>query len=113
MDNEQFRELAVNRMGACLSVLTAKNVEYSRGGDKLHNFKRAGAKLGCSPARALLGMKSKHDVSVDDLVADMERGSLPSREMVAEKIGDSINYLLLLEGIIEEARGEEGGCEPL
>ena len=25
---------------------------------------------------------------------------------MAEKIGDSINYLLLLEGLIEEARGE-------
>ena len=51
-------------------------------------------------------MKVKHDVSVDDIVDDLKRGVVPPKEFVAEKIGDSINYLLLLEGLIEEARAQ-------
>ena len=49
-------------------------------------------------------MKVKHDVSVDDIVDDLKRGVVPPKEFIAEKLGDSINYLLLLEGLIEEAR---------
>lgn len=70
----------------------------------MENFKLAGAKTSKTPAEALMGMKAKHDVSIDDMVDMLKRGVVPSKEMVAEKIGDSINYLLLLEGLIEEAR---------
>ena len=50
----------------------------------------------------------------------MKRGVVPPKEFVAEKIGDSIDYLLLLEGLIEEARTQtndliasDGLCEKL
>lgn len=104
MDYITFNSLVGQRFDQCGKVLTEKGEEYSRGGDRLWNFKRAAAKTGTTPARALMGMKAKHDVSVDDMVDMLKRGVVPSREMVAEKIGDSINYLLLLEGLIEEAR---------
>jgi hypothetical protein len=49
-------------------------------------------------------MMVKHTVSVDDIIDGLSKGIVPPKELVAEKIGDSIDYLLLLEGLIEEER---------
>ena len=56
----------------------------------------------CTPVKALGGMMAKHTVSVYDLIEDYEQGKTISQEMWAEKIGDSINYLLLLTALLEE-----------
>ena len=104
MTPEKFEQLVKNRLERCDQVLNAKGKEYSRDNDRLWNFKRAAARLGISPARALLGMKVKHEVSIHDIVDDLDRGVIPSLEVVAEKIGDDINYTLLLEGLFEEMR---------
>lgn len=104
MEPDKFVELVEARLDACHKVLALKGAEYSRNGDRLWNFKIAAEKRRQTPAEALLGMKVKHDVSLDDIVAGLAAGCIPSKETVAEKIGDSINYLLLLEGLIEEQR---------
>ena len=49
-------------------------------------------------------MMAKHTVSVYDLIEDYEQGKEISPKMWAEKIGDSINYLLLLTALLEEDR---------
>lgn len=104
MNAKDFDKIVAARMDWCKQTLLAKGEEYSREGDRLWNFKSAGRKRNKHPAEALLDMKVKHDVSVDDIVDDLKRGVVPPKEFVAEKIGDSIDYLLLLEGLIEEAR---------
>ena len=106
MNAKDFDNIVSNRMKWCEQTLLAKGEEYSREGDRLWNFKSAGRKRNKHPAEALLDMKVKHDVSVDDIVDDLKRGVVPPKEFVAEKIGDSIDYLLLLEGLIEEARAQ-------
>lgn len=106
MNAEDFNKIVAARMAWCNKTLCAKGDEYARDGDRLWNFKAAGRKLNCHPAKALAGMMVKHTVSVDDIIDGLARGIVPPRELVAEKIGDSIDYLLLLEGLIEEARGE-------
>ena len=114
MDCKKFDEIVAKRLDACSALLAVKGEEYSRGGDRLWNFKRAGEHRRCSPAKALLGMKVKHDVSIDDIVDRLDNGIIPSPYTVAEKINDSINYLLLLEGLIEELRSlVENGPEYL
>ena len=45
---------------------------------------------------------AKHTVSVYDLIDDYKQGKAISKEMWAEKIGDSINYLLVLTALLEE-----------
>jgi len=104
MHYNEFNQIVSNRIDHCQKVLTSKGQEYSRYGDRLWNFKAAGRKQDCSQADALMGMKVKHDVSIDDMVDDINCGTIPDQAMVAEKIGDAINYLLLLEAVIEEAR---------
>ena len=104
MNAEDFDKIVGARLNWCEKTLCAKGDEYARDGDRLWNFKAAGRKRNQHPAQALAGMEVKHDVSVDDIIDGLARGIVPPKEFVAEKIGDSINYLLLLEGLIEEER---------
>ena len=109
MNAKDFDEIVAARMAWCSKTLCAKGDEYARYGDRLWNFKAAGRKRNQHPAQALAGMEVKHDVSVDDIIDGLARGIVPPKELVAEKIGDSINYLLLLEGLIEEERQRREG----
>ena len=104
MNAKDFDKIATARMDWCMKTLCAKGDEYARDGDRLWNFKVAARKMDCHPAEALAGMMVKHTVSVDDIIDGLAKGIVPPRELVAEKIGDSIDYLLLLEGLIEEER---------
>ena len=104
MNHETFCALAAKRFQACQDILNLKSKEYSRDEDKLHNFRRASALLGCSPEKALVGMMSKHIVSVLDIVDDIEAGGLPDEVLVSEKIGDLMNYSVLLEALITDRR---------
>ncbi len=100
---EDFSRLLARRLASVARVLDGKSKEYAHNNDRLFNFKRAAAMLDTTPPLALVGMWSKHLVSVLDL-AD---GRLPNtQENVDEKIGDAINYLVLLEATLAELRGE-------
>jgi len=102
MDNNFFNNVLDETLTTTRQVLTAKQVEYSRGKDKGHNFKRAAGVLGVTPEKALLGFKTKHTVSILDIIDDLDIGKLPTRELLTEKIGDEINYLILLKALIME-----------
>lgn len=102
MDEARFNEITVNRLDKCLEVLCSKADEYATD-DRLHNFKVAAKLQNCTPISALGGMMCKHTVSVYDLIREYEAGKTISPEMWWEKIGDSINYLLLLSALVVEA----------
>ena len=110
MNAKDFDKIVGARLNWCEKTLCAKGDEYARDGDRLWNFKAAGRKRNQHPAQALAGMEVKHDVSVDDIIDGLARGIVPPKELVAEKIGDSINYLLLLEWLIEEERQMREEC---
>lgn len=101
MTGEDFEEVLESRIQRIRSVLGHKAVEYASSGDRLHNFKRASEMLRVSPEEALMGMFAKHMVSIMDMV---DEGSDSPMEMWEEKIGDAINYLILLEGVIREKK---------
>lgn len=106
MRTEQFENIINNRIETCKSVLCSKAEEYATD-DRLHNFKAAGELQKCTPVKALGGMMAKHTVSVYDLIEDYEQGKEISPKMWVEKIGDSINYLLLLTALLEEDKNFE------
>lgn len=120
MNFKKFDKLLAWRLLRTKEVLASKNAEYSDGVDKLHNFKVAGRKRNKSPEEALMGMFIKHMVSIDDVVDKIERefqitGFHPikkikrfiTKKLLEEKIGDAINYLILLEALIKERYGYE------
>lgn len=103
MTVKDFDELFEYIVDTARATLVAKGHEYSTDDDRLHNFKRAAMKAGTTRAKALMGMKLKHDVSVDDLVQWNE--TAPDRitpGLIKEKLQDSINYNILLWAILLE-----------
>jgi hypothetical protein len=102
MKIQEFNKLLDKRIEKMRATLASKGKEYGVG-DRLHNFKIAGRIGGVSPELALKGMLLKHVVSVFDIIDMCEKNEVEfSRAMVDEKLGDSINYLVLLEALIIE-----------
>ena len=103
-----FDDVLKERLRKTESVLAAKAQEYATGENRYHNFHRAAELLGCTPEQALMGMLAKHLVSVLDMVevtAELGWRPWPSEDMIDEKIGDTINYLILLEGLLKQRSG--------
>lgn len=101
MDNREFDRILTNRITAIKQVLASKGKEYGRM-DRLHNFKRAAAFMRTSPEVACFSFSMKHFTSIADIVDDTNAGYVPTKAMVNEKIGDAINYLILLEALLDE-----------
>ena len=72
--------------------------------DRLAHFKKAAVVLNTTPRAALMGMLSKHLISVSDMCMGEQQYS---KEQWDEKITDSINYFLILCAIVEEELNEE------
>ena len=116
MKHTRFEKIFNRRVKLTRDVLASKNAEYASDSDKMHNFKRAGAMEQCSPEKALIGMWTKHIVSLLDIVDELEKkcGTNPNcfpsfypdvyMDKIDEKIGDAINYLILLEALIIERK---------
>ena len=99
MTPERFNDLLENRLSLTRDVLGSKAGEYASTSDRLHNFKAAAAMLRGTPEQALLGMLVKHMVSIYDMVLD---GQPRAIALWDEKIGDAINYMILLEALVKE-----------
>ena len=106
MDTKTIEMIIDERLEKCRAVLVNKAKEYATE-DRLHNFKVAAKLQNCNPVTALAGMMCKHTVSVYDLIRDNEIGINITPEMWDEKIGDSINYLLLLTALLKEQQTME------
>lgn len=104
MNNEDFKVVVDGCVDNIKQVLESKSQEYSSKEDKLHNFVAATKLMRCKTKEyALLGMLNKHLVSVIDMIVKYEQeGILPSAKLVNEKIGDSINYFVLLKACFME-----------
>jgi len=103
MNVKNFNEMLEARIKKTREVLAAKNKEYASDVDKLHNFKRAGKMLQIAPEYALVGMMVKHTISILDIVDKINNNKeYPTKEMIEEKVGDNVNYLILLEALIKE-----------
>lgn len=105
MCDEVFDILASDIFERCKNTLSRKATEYTREDGRLHNFHVAGMMSRQSPEKALLGMMLKHDVSIRDIVEDLDRGIFPTNELLTEKITDLINYHVLLKALIVERKG--------
>lgn len=105
MTIDSFNRIVEAQLETCAKTLLGKGKEYapaavkSSAVDRLAHFKKAAAIIGGTPKEALLGMLTKHLVSVADMCTD---GKVYSKDRWSEKITDSINYLLILRAMIEE-----------
>jgi len=100
MLESEFENILEVRIDKIRETLKSKAKEYATE-DRLHNFKIAARICDTTAEQALWGMASKHLVSIIDMVSD-SKDRIPSHAMVDEKIGDMINYLILLEAVFLE-----------
>lgn len=103
MKAKRFNQIMNNRISRIKTILAAKGAEYGSE-DRLHNFKAAAAVDDETPLQSAWGMAKKHLISVKDL----KDGRLEMTPfMVDEKIGDLINYLILMEALMIEEMEEK------
>jgi hypothetical protein len=97
----KFEECIENRIRGIRDVLLVKAKEYATEDNRFHNFDIAARILDITPEQALQGMMTKHIVSVIDLIEWTETNTdMLTEQIIDEKIGDTINYLILLEGLL-------------
>lgn len=102
MNSAKFEKIVNSQFRYCYDLLFEKAKQYNIGTeDRLHAFKVAAEFQGITSKQALLGMLSKHLVSISDMIKnDTEH----AEEVWNEKISDSINYLLLLKALVIESQ---------
>ena len=92
---DSYTEAISYMIDHCKQVLTEKHHEYATT-DDFHNFRVAADIMGSTIEQALASMMCKHTVSIYDLIAATVNGQETPLETWKEKIGDHINYLLIL-----------------
>lgn len=101
MKREDFSKKVEKRIDLIRQTLLAKHKEYAKDDNVFRNFDEAagGFSLHSTSAEVLWSYMTKHLVSIKDIVADSK---IVKPEVVSEKIGDVINYLILLEAMLNK-----------
>lgn len=99
MIQEDFDAIVANRFATCKKVLGSKTGQYASKKDRLHNFKLGALLIRQTPAQYAMELATKHIVAVSDKLVNNE---VMTDAFVTEKIGDIINYMLLIEAINQE-----------
>lgn len=103
MTSGNFNSIVEDLLATTKNTLIRKTAEYNLDTDRLSCFKRAAKLQQQTTSQALLGMMTKHIISIYDYV---ESGEVMSEAMAKEKIGDAINYLCLLYAVLDEERSQ-------
>lgn len=99
MNHSDFNRVFDCQVELCRDTLIMKGSEYSPE-ERFSNFRKAAAFQNTTTKKALGGMMAKHIVSIYDMIDD-ESADYPM-DIWEEKIGDALNYLFLLKGIVTE-----------
>jgi len=102
MKEQEFQEVLQQRLKKIEQTLGQKAKEYAAEGDKLHNFNVGARITGQTREKVLWGFALKHYISFLDILENLDKGKLPTEAMVDEKIGDLINYLVLVEASLKD-----------
>ena len=105
MTRKEFSTTVVERrLELIKTVLQSKGTEYGADITAFHNFEEAiGFSLHNKPSSTAWEFMVKHLVSIKDIITAYEKeGKLPTEAILQEKIGDAINYLILIEGLFKQ-----------
>ena len=97
MTTERFNEIVNDLTTQIKNTVIRKAGEYNLDDDRLSVFKRAAGIQQQTQAQALLGMMTKHVVSIYDYV---EGNKQFTEALAREKIVDNLNYLILLYAVL-------------
>ena len=95
MNREYFKEVLDDTIDEIMYTLGVKAAEYVRNDNVMHNFDTGSRMTGDIREKVIHSFALKHYISISDIRNDIESGNLPSKELINEKFGDAINYLIL------------------
>jgi hypothetical protein len=107
MLEKDFLELLAKMEETEHGIMCTKGMEYCQGDaekDRLANFYRLGVELNVDPKLVLWIYLKKH---LDSIVCYIKQGKEYSEEKIDGRIHDARNYLVLLQGIINQQKGEK------
>ena len=99
MTQEDFDVLVNKRLAECKKVLAGKSGMYASKKDRLHNFKLGGILVRQTPEQYAMELVTKHIVAIFDKLVNKE---VMDADFISEKVGDIINYMLLIEALNQE-----------
>lgn len=100
MTEERFDEIVNKTLDQIKDVLIVKGKEYRRNNNPFHNFDEGSKCSGQIREKVLDGFLLKHEISIADMINDLEKGIIPKIETVEEKFGDNLIYLLIKKASI-------------
>ena len=100
MLHKDFDILTRKRFDKCRKTLLIKANEYAGEEERLQNFKDGAVFTHTTPAQYTLALVTKHFMSLRDYIVLHDDDI--TQYIVDEKIGDIINYMLLLEAVLTE-----------
>ena len=104
MNKKEYDKLRTKFIEETLSLSDTKRIEYTEGNHNdnvLWNFDSISSNLGIAPIEVLSVYLSKHISSLFSYFKTRKTYSEP----IEERVKDIINYLLLMEAMIERDRG--------
>ena len=104
MTYDKFMELLEERFNKTRETYSTKMIEYANVNDVFESFKKGvGFSFHDTPEGVAWEYACKHFESIKTIISKLP-DEIPSDELVDEKIGDAINYLIILEGLIKERK---------
>lgn len=107
MTNSDFQKVVQCILKEVLRKIQVKGKEYSRTDNRFHNFIQGGLIYDITKEQYLLYLMSKHTISIDDMVKDLEVQRFSDSKQWLEKITDVITYLMLLYAMQIEREDEK------
>ena len=106
MKIQEFKKLLESRFDKTRETYSRKMNEYATDLDVFQSFKRGvGFSFHDTPEGVAWEYACKHFECIKTIISKCP-GEVPTDELLEEKIGDAINYLIILEGLIKE-RGDQ------
>ena len=104
MKIQEFKKLLESRFDKTRETYSRKMNEYATDLDVFQSFKEGvGFSFQDTPEGVAWNYASKHFESIKNIISKIP-DEIPSHELVDEKIGDAINYLIIIEGLIKERK---------
>lgn len=100
MTEKRFDEIVEEVCEQVKQILLVKAKEYHRGNNPFHNFDVGSKRSGLIREKVLDGFLLKHEISIADITNDLIDGKLPTKELLDEKFGDNIIYLIIKKASI-------------
>jgi hypothetical protein len=102
MNAEKFNELRKDILKRSIGIADSKTKDYTRGNvDVLKHFKDGGERFDVPPMKYLAFGMSKQ---LDAVMNYIKTGGEHESEPIEQRISDAINYMILLEALINDSK---------